>query len=276
MAREPYFDGPPRFDVGLSPIKLDTWLLPDDQAAWLASKNRLIDTQASDVFAELVQSTSAQAEAAALIRATCDVPIRIGEAPLLAASRLVSDDLVIMEHRDGAWTTTACCLCSPTFFSAHHALGKSLMALHEPVPDGDFGLAQRIGRVFSNLPKDTVLERHNWTIQWSDARFTPDGEVLRDQAARADISQARDHIFLRVERQTIRSLPQTKAILFTIRIRLSPLARLLANPLHVAAFTSAWQNASEPVRVYKKWAVLERHVAAILAQTRPPTFISAR
>jgi hypothetical protein len=265
MGYPPYFDGPPRFDVGLRPIDLNDWLLPDDQVDWLPTKNDLIDSRPQDVFAQIVGSLPAQSEAAALIGATCQRPLCGDEPALMAASRLVSDDLVIMQSLDGIWTATACCLCSPTFFSAHHALGKSLLALHAPVPDGTFGLADRIGRVFTNLAPTTILERHNWTVQYSDARFTPDAAPLRQQAERATIDQARDKLFLRIERQTIRRLPQTGAILFTIRIRLSPLVQLLSEPQHLAAFRAAWDAAPEAVRSYKRWGVLERHVAALIA-----------
>jgi dimethylamine monooxygenase subunit A len=265
MTQPPFYDGPPRFDVGLKPITLAQWLLPDDQGDWLVGKNNLINTQGAAVFAALPNSEAAQFEAAHLIAEAIGGGFVRDEAPLLAASRLVSDDLVIMENVDGDWTNTACCLCNPTFFSAHFALGKSLALLHEPVPDGDFGLARRIGRVFTNLTPHHVLERHNWTVQWSDARYTPDGTLLREAAAKADAKEAQSQLFVRTERQTIRALPQTNGVLFTIRIRLTNLANLLANPHHRHAFIGAWQSAPEPVRAYKKWAVLERHVAALLA-----------
>jgi dimethylamine monooxygenase subunit A len=114
------------------------------------------------------------------------------------------------------------------------------------------------------LQADTILERHNWTVQWSDARYTPDGTPLREQAALAPSGQEHHQLFLRVERQTIRRLPVSGAVLFTIRIRLSKLADLLAQSEHAAAFARAWETAPQPVRDYKKWAVLERHVAALL------------
>jgi dimethylamine monooxygenase subunit A len=265
MMRPPFYDGPPRFDVGLKPIDAGQWLLPDDQADWLPAKNQLIDSQREAVFAALSRSAAAQGEASNLIAQALGASLIADEPALLAASRLVSDDLVIMERADDEWTNTACCLCSPTFFSAPYALGKSLLMLHAPVPDGDFGLAKRIGRVFSNLTPDLVLERHNWTVQWGAERYTPDGEPLRKAAAAAPLSEACHQLFLRVERQTIRALPLTGAILFTIRIRLTKLADLLANPLHRRAFEAAWADAQDPVRAYKKWAVLARHVDALLA-----------
>jgi dimethylamine monooxygenase subunit A len=264
MRQPPFYDGPPRFDVGLKPIALANWLLPDDQADWLLPKNHLINTQRNAVFVARPASLPAQQEVAQAISNAVGKDLVLGEPPLLAASRLVSDDLVIMERVEGAWTNTACCLCNPTFFSAHDAFMKSLTLLHAPVPGGDSGLAARIGRVFSNLAPDIVLERHNWTVQWSDTRYSPNGAPLREAATSAPLSQAADQLFVRSERQTIRAFPDSGALLFTIRIRLSHLAQLLATPAHAEAFAKAWQDAPAAVRDYKKWAVLERHVHHLL------------
>jgi hypothetical protein len=114
------------------------------------------------------------------------------------------------------------------------------------------------------LTPDTILERHNWTVQWSDARFTPNGAPLRDMAAKAGTELAAENLYLRVERQTIRALSKSSAIVFTIRVRLTNLAKLLDDPSHREAFAHAWISTPEPVRGYKRWEVLERHIAAVL------------
>jgi dimethylamine monooxygenase subunit A len=259
-----FADGPPRFDVGLKPIALENWLLPDDQALWLPDKNALLDRQPQDVFGETHGSQAAQAELAQLIADLTTTPLRANEPALMACARLVSDDLVVLKKDAGDWQVIACCLCSPTFFSAPYALGKTLAQLHGPVPDGDFGLSARIARVFTGLQPDLILERHNWTVQWSDARFTPDGQPLRDAAEQAPVIQAANSLFLRIERQTIRKLPLTGTLVFTIRIRLTKLADLLADADTRAAFGSAWKDAPARVRSYKKWAALERHVEHLL------------
>jgi hypothetical protein len=105
-------------------------------------------------------------------------------------------------------------------------------------------------------------------VQWSDARYTPDGTPLREAAAAAALEEAKDALHLRVERQTIRRLPETGAVLFTIRIRLYRLAELLADQPLASAFWQAWAEASPDVRAYKKWESLERHVAALLHDYR--------
>jgi hypothetical protein len=192
-------------------------------------------------------------------------PEQSDEPPLIRAARQVSDDLVILQRSDNAWQVVACCLCNPTFFSAPFALGKNLADLHAPVPDQGYGLASRIDRVFTHLQTGQVLERHNWTVQWSNARFTPDGAPLRHLAQSATVTGRGEHLFVRVERQTITRLPLCGAIVFTIRICLTSLRDIMADDGARAAFTHAWQDAPEHVRLYKRWAVLEPHVAALLA-----------
>lgn len=263
----PYLAGPARFDVGLKPIDPARWLLPDDEAAWLPGKAALIERDPDAVFRQGPGSLEAQAELVEVLaeRAGLHVP-PTGEPPLLAASRLVSDDLVLLAvPPDGAdWSVVALSLCSPTFFDAAHAIGGSLARLHGPVPGGDPGLAGRIGRVFSMLRPDQVLERLNWTVQWGPDRYAPSGAPLRAAAAAAPVEAAAALLHERVERQTIRKLPRTQAVLFTIRVRLTPLAVRLADPPVRAAFADAWYRSAGPVRAYKHWASLERHVAHLL------------
>jgi dimethylamine monooxygenase subunit A len=256
--------GPPKFEVGLRPIALENWLMPDDQLAWLEGKNHLLNTEAKNVYAAYDDSLATQTELAQLIIESVNFPINSDEPPLIAASRLVSDDLIIMDKREGEWKLVAATLCAPTFFDANYALGKSLTLLHDPIPTGNFNLSDRIARIFDNLANDIVLERFNWTIQWSDRRYTPAGQILRDMAQTARLEDAKTMLFERVERQTIRRLPKTGAIVFTIRIRQCNLWDLLQNNDEAKAFENAWKNAPQNVRDYKKWQSLERHVEYLL------------
>lgn len=258
--------GPPKFEVGLSPIALENWLFPDDQSHWLAGKGKLLDEIPQKVFGAFNDSLDAQIELAQMVANVAGVQLNPNENPLIAASRLVSDDLIIMDKREGNWQVVAATLCAPTFFDAAHALGKSLLLLHDPVPSGSFGLSERIARIFDNFAPEMVLERFNWTVQWGDERYTPNGAILREMAKAAPIDDAEKMLFERVERQTIRKLPNTGAIVFTIRIRLSHLAILLQSGDEYSAFENAWNNAPLNVREYKKWETLERHVAHLLTK----------
>jgi hypothetical protein len=257
----PFRDGPPTFTVGLRPIPMERWLTPDDQAGWLAGKSKVLDREGSAVLGAIDGSRAGQAEVAALAADALGAP-----APdFAAASRLVSDDLCLMERRDRGWTLTAASLCSPTYFRLDHALGRTLHELHEPVPGGE-QLANRIARVFDGLRDGLVLERFNWTVQAGPERYTPTRKPLHERAAGASLHEAAALLHLRVERQTIRRLPQTGGVLFTIRIRLDPLAGLLEARADAEAFAAAWATASADARRYKGWQVYDRLVAALCRQ----------
>jgi hypothetical protein len=260
--------------VGLKPIAPSAWLMPDDQAAWLPGKALLLDTAAQAVLAAERHSLPACRELLRAVRQACGLAGQAVEEdcpdPLAQAARLVSDDIVLLEPDGaGSWRVMAACLCAPTFFTAAHALGGSLGFLHGPVPGGDPQLAARIARVFSLLRPGQVLERHNWTVQWGAERHTPSSAPWRAAAAAASVSEARNQLVERVERQTVSKLPQTGALVFTIRIRLTPLALRLADAALRPAFEAAWYQSAPEVRAYKGWDLLERHVAHLLAQHGP-------
>lgn len=262
----PWRDGPPRFAVGLKPIAPQGWLLPDTEAESLAERRRLLTDRALTSY-EAENARSAASEAAGLARThLCEGGLAMpaitgGEPALWQLAHHVSDDLVLMMPCEDGWRAGAAVLTSPTFFSLPHAAGKTLRELHAPVPGGA-QLAARIARVFDHVRPGQVLERFNWTLQAGSDRFTPDGAPLRARALAADTSEAEALLHVRVERQTIRKLERSGAVLFTIRICLDPVAAL---PEHEkAALSAAWHSADEAARGYKKWAALDHLVAAAL------------
>lgn len=268
----PWIEGPARFDVGLRPIPAGHWLFPDDEAASLPAKAQLLKTVPEQVLRRLPGSQAAEAELVALVRAAAvDAGLTWQVAPsgdaLMDAALMVSDDLVLLAppaQTGGSWRVQSICLCSPTFFDAAHALGGDLAMLHGPVPGGAPGLSGRIGRVFDMLRPGQVLERHNWTVQWGAERYTPSAAPWRADAVAAPTELAETLLHERVERQTIRKLDQTGWIVFTIRIRITPLAQRLASAEARQAFMAAWAGSSPDVRRYKGWDLLERHVRHLL------------
>jgi len=256
----PFLEGAPSFAVGLRPIPLERWLTPDWERDCLPEKRALIAGGGAEVLGEAENAAIPAREAARLVAAAVG-----GEAETLAeAAELVSDDLVVMQRRGGLWAATALVLCAPTFFTAAEALGKSLTALHAPVPAADPGVAARVARVFDHLTPDVILERFNWTVQAGPERHTPSIHPLLARAAALGPEATADLLHLRVERQTIRRLPATGGVLFTIRVSLDPLAEALAEPAARAAFEAAWREAPPEVRAYKRWAALDPAVAVLL------------
>lgn len=265
MIRHSPWDTPPYdFAIGLKPI---------DEAAWLegaeadAARKRALLASGAEVCGEEAGSRAGQAEVLALVEQATAQSGDAGLPPLWAASLLCADDLCLMERRDRVWRLTAASLCSGTFFTAADALGKSLAELHDPVP----GFADRflsvVERMFNAVQPGVIMERRNWTLLNSDELHLPRSGPVRALIPRIAATEAGEALHLRVERQTVRKLPDTGAVLFTIRIWRHPLAALRADPVKLAAFAAAWNGVTEEFRAYKGLAHYDALVTTFLASS---------
>ncbi len=251
----PFLKGNPDFEPGLNPIPVDQWLLPDTEAEpWLRDKCLIMKMMRASVCGGDLIGAPAEELLALMVEALGEVPNQSMPTALEEAASLVSDDLCILEaRRPGDWRLTAGVLCAPTYWTLPERVGLDLGGLHGPVPGGDPELAGRISRIFTGLQPGVVLERFNWTLQASDKRYTPDRPGVSGKTP--------EDLQFRVERQTIRKLPDTGAVVFTIRICLDPLMPMLADGETREAFEDAWLGAPRHVRGYKYWQELEPLVA---------------
>src|SRR5690606_24684685 len=141
-------------------------------------------------------------------------PIPPLDAPLVAASLLVQEDLILMRRGDDGWRLAAGSLCFPSSWTLTEKFGKPLHTIHIPVPG--FGPGSRpdelIARMFDGL-QGQAMERFNWSIQAGDALYHPLSNGERDDRAAARPARFADDgainagAFIRVERQTLRKLP---------------------------------------------------------------------
>lgn len=246
------FDGSSKpFTIGLKPLDLADWIEVDDQLrAYLDEKDRVAQRVPEQVFAAEPDSFDAQREVLDLLAAHLparfpDIYYPSGMAidilpafrrvdllsplpPLLSAAALVQEDLVIMQKGETGWRLSAASLSFPSSWHLREKFGRPLHEVHAPVPD--FGAGTRnacmIERIFDNLRPEQPVIRWNWSIHDDDALFHPPIGRPYDFTRGAH---------LRLERQTLRKLPKSGAILFTIRIHLNPLEILAKHPPELAA-----------------------------------------
>jgi len=245
----PYDGSSKPFTVGLKPIGEDAWLEPDAfLSRHLGEKERLFASGLEAVFRQEPDTGAAQEEVLALItdhlarfhtgthgvsKAAVELigsgrKVLLEHRPgLLTASRLVQEDLVLMRPGPDGYRLAAASLCFPSSWSLAEKFGRSMTAIHESVPGFNGSrVGQMVARVFDNLAAGQFLERFNWSV-YSDAA------LHHPQAKRVDISGEGNvlaKLFLRVERQTLRRLPGSGDILFTIKVHHDPLAALKARP----------------------------------------------
>ncbi|MEO1187533.1 MAG: heme-dependent oxidative N-demethylase subunit alpha family protein [Pseudomonadota bacterium] len=247
----PFMQGVPGIEPGLKSLPLAQWLTPDTEAeVWLRDKCLILKMMRASVVAGDTMGEAAEEALEMIVAATGRVPNQHMPTALEEAASIVSDDLCLMqEFHPGDWRLSGGVLCAPTYWTLPERIGLDLAGLHGPVPGGDSDLSPRVARIFGGLKPGVVLERFNWTIQASEKRYTPDRPTVAGKHM--------DDLHLRVERQTIRKLPRTKAILFAIRVSVDPLMPILRDSEAREAFEDAWLGASPDLRRYKRWDTLE-------------------
>lgn len=78
-----------------------------------------------------------------------------------------------------------------------------------------------------------------------------------------------DEIFIRMENQTLRKLPSSGMILFTIRTYAEPLSRWAAMPGAVASLLEVPDGMTPQMRDYKGFALYEDALRSFVAACRP-------
>ncbi len=245
----PYDGSSKLFTIGLKPLDLNDWIDADAKLlAYLDEKDRLAARVPHDVFGQLPGSEDAQREVLMLLadhlpgrfprtytrmgpqvdvvpafrRARLDDPLT---PPLLIAAGIVQEDLVILQKRDDGWTVTAGALAFPSSWRLRDKLGRPMHEVHGPVPGFNAGTrnAAMIERMFDNLKPELPVMRWNWSLYGdADLHHPEPGNAGR----RFGTGEVAENIFLRLERQTLRKLPDSGAILFTIRIYIDPFEAL--------------------------------------------------
>lgn len=263
----PFLNGTPDLSPGLSPIAESDWLAPDTEAAvWLADKHTLMRNHRGEVYGDLGAGQAAS-ELEDLIKAAIGRTDPDWQTPLERASASVSDDLCLLTRNDiGEWCLTAASLCTPTFWRLGQMLGRPLSGLHSAVPAANPDLVARIHRMFDALAPGRILQRCNWTVQAGAARHTPTAQPLKALAADTTDTAALDVLHLRVERQTLRKLPGSGAMVFTIRICIDPLLAAISEAPAREAFANSWNAIAPELAAYKGWPSYDRLVRAALSQ----------
>lgn len=251
LAHTPYDGSKQPFTVGLAPLDLGDWIEPDGNlSAHLAEKQRLFALDERAVFRAEADTVAAQAEVLALLLdhlprrfpdlyAVNDETVRVlptgdcyriedwRHAPLRLAALLVQEDLVLMRKSDQGYRLAAAALCFPSSWSLAEKFGQSMPAIHDDVPGFNDGRMGRIvAKLFDNLGVDAPVWRLNWALYSDAALHQPRAGSLERAAGHAN----NDLLFVRIERQTLRRLPKSGDILFTIRVHHDPVSALAKHP----------------------------------------------
>lgn len=187
-----------------------------------------------------------------------------GLAALELAGRLVQEDLCILQMREAGPILTAGVLCFPSGWRLVEKLGLPLGEVHGPVPIYPDRLARPVDRLIATLKSGRMVERVNWTVLDAPDLFRPGGHFRRKRNENVTAENAGETLFLRVERQTLRRLPRSEAVVFGIRTYIYPLAMIAADPAVAARLASAVRGLPAELARYKSVGVFVEPLLAFL------------
>jgi hypothetical protein len=224
-----------RHRMGTKPLDVAQWLPSDEETApTIAMKRELLRDRRDEVVGLLEDGSDAAEEAAMLIAGFCGAPLQArGIDALVEAALLVADDIVVMQPKsveggEQQLVVVAGVVCSPSRWSIQTKLNNNMMAVHVPVPQYADHVGKAVDTTLSRLRADQPMVRSNWTIEDHCALFQP-------VAPKGPLVQDVTQLWIRMERQTLRALPQTGGSMFTIRTYQQPIAEYVARGKDVAS-----------------------------------------
>ena len=201
--------------MGLVRLAQDEWLQPSPDLAARAAT--------FDAFPESVKLLPESAEPAAELADMLGV-----SGGLEGAARSAWEDMCLLVRREGeeVYRLVGAAVAFPTDWRPSDKLGLPLVALHRPIHGYAEQLASGVDHFMAKLAPGRIFGRSNWFVSpVPDLRWLEDRP---DEEAFAGLTEenAGERLFVRCERQTLRRLPETGAILFTIGVYLAPLGTL--------------------------------------------------
>ncbi len=191
------------------------------------------------------------------------------EGALPEAALATHEDLCLLTKRAGEdhYRLIGAAVAWPSDWRPAEKIGLSLRALHAPIQGYEKQLATGVDRFMETLRPGPIYARCNWFIAATpERRWLPD-RPPHEAFAHVTPANAGETLFVRSERQTLRRLPQTQAILFAIGIYVEPLGGL--SPGNIAMLARAVQSLLQGEGDRRGAPVYAKSLIAFAERARP-------
>ena len=303
--RYPFAEGNYSLALGLVPMAEETWLDIDEHyVAEMREKARRLREDYSAVFCALPGSERGQAEVLEMLleHLTTHYPNffrisrgptprsggdgvepdahienlingetwRVGDfsaAPLDLAARLIQEDLCLMSpDGKGTYLLSAGSVCFPLRWELRDKFGLPMAGIHHAVPGYDEKLATSSDRYMVGLKAYKPSWRSNWSIVDAPDLYLKQRRFAQGQNSDITADNAGDKLWIRSERQSLRRLPHTGDILFTIRTYIRPLSVLEGLPSVARGLAQALDKVPAEMRGYKNQLPIRDALLAYLSR----------
>lgn len=216
---------------GMKPLDPSEWLIRDEAfEGQMRLRDRLIADRTEAVHAILDTAQDAAGECLSLVLDAlgADPAYVIGRdrvtrpdgetvsldpsRPLLTIGRMIQSDVCLMQDGPEGHVLAGAILCFPASWTLSEKIGRPMMDIHGPVPEYDDDVGARVQRLFDAIRPERPLWRANAVMHHDPSLFHPKSEYDPPEVRRGQPGGR----YLRSERQALRRLPATGAIVFTI------------------------------------------------------------
>ena len=185
----------------------------------------------------------------------------LAEDPMQMAARMVQDDLAIMfEKSDGQYYLLAGSILLPGFWRLEDKFGMPLSEIHSSgnVPGFKTKLEKGMMNFFRRIQPNAPVLRNNYFMQvdddlaWSHSIGPEDSDgIVKEGWSTAEKNKAIEHHWFRSERQSLRRLPRSGGVVFTIRTYFHPVMEVAQEPGVPGRLASAVRSWGDDVAKYK-------------------------
>ncbi|RDB20997.1 hypothetical protein Hypma_011423 [Hypsizygus marmoreus] len=156
--------------------------------------------------------------------------------------------ITLQDEKTGLYVLRAGVACSAVGWNISTKIGKPLHAIHDPVPDYkekmEFSmdrcpsrllikiqiLIYSVCRYFSKMPCDKPIQRGSWSLEIGQPLFVqPGDEQFESRNIQLNDLDIKD-VYLRVDWQTLRRLPTSRAIVFSFKALFTPVTDFRNEP----------------------------------------------
>jgi hypothetical protein len=163
------------------------------------------------------------------------------------AQQWEQDFMVLCPDEDGVDVLVAGAVCFPSSWTPSEKVGLPVHTIHGVVPTLNDSLGGRIATFLSRVSSERAFERANWGLSASPQLNQHPALGLPRLVPPLSL----DQVWLRREDQVLFRLPETKALIFGIDVRVIPVAAIAADPDGAAGLHRALATMPAEIATYK-------------------------
>ncbi|KAJ7043237.1 hypothetical protein C8F04DRAFT_1207726 [Mycena alexandri] len=185
--------------------------------------------------------------------------------PLVLLLQHIPEDFLITleDKKTGLYVFRAGVSCSSVGWNVQTKIGLPLHEIHKPVPDYKEKMSFSMDRYFSQMKTEKPIQRGSWGIEVGQPLYLqeddPDFRVPVPDLKLSDIH-------LRVDWQTLRRLPRSRAIVFNFKPLFTPIEQFREEPYIPRLLLKILREGKPSFMQYKAFSHVEQQVMPALQE----------